>query len=160
MSGGIPDEEEEVLSEHNEVMFYDTDTDDTASCNSLETDGSSLYNHREARTEELMAEEFDSQATTLRWGDLFEPSPVSEPELHHGIDTDPANEPFDDHGDSRDGDDQTLALNQSPPDAPIAGSPVEIESVSGLVIWLDSISISPSNSVSSDTPIVLSLITI
>ncbi len=49
-----------------------------------------------------------------------------------------------DHGDDDDDEDQQPALNQSPLDAPIVGSPVVIESVSELVLGLGSVSISPS----------------
>jgi hypothetical protein len=46
------------------------------------------------------------------------------------------------------------SLNQSPSDAPIVGSPVEIESVTDLVLGLAGISITPSNPVPLDAPIV------
>jgi hypothetical protein len=101
IAGGTEESEEEAPSEHNEALFYDPDTDDTASCDSLATYGSSLYDHREARVQEMVDEDFDSQATTLEWGGLF--------------DTDPANEPYDDHGSSDDDDDNDNHDTTEPP---------------------------------------------
>ncbi len=116
MIGGTEDSEEEAPSEHNEDLFFDDhdyETDDTASQNSIESensDSSTLYNHRAARVREMVDEDFDSQATTLEWGGLFEPE---EDEIRPGIDTNPANEPDDDHGSSDGG--ESLPIPDSSP---------------------------------------------
>ena len=185
-------------------LFYDYDTDDTVSMNSLDSDssGECLFNHRAAlaeqeddesefgpdralpifqhyeerlqKLESTLAElafnpdrdwaegyiihlETNDRPTILRAAAHFkaryERFLNQYPEMCHGIDTNAANEPFGDHGDDDTDEDQQPALNQSPPDAPIVGSPVVIESVSELVLGLGSVSISPSGLAPSYAPI-------
>ena len=192
-------------------LFYDYDTDDTASMNSLDSDssGDCLFNHRAALAEqgeqesvvgddesefgpdralpifqhyEERLQKLESTLSDLAfhpdrdWAEgyalhletndrptilagaahfkaRYERFLNQYPEMRHGIDTNAANEPFDDHGDDDTDEDQQPALNQSPPDAPVVGSPVVIESVSELVLGLGSVSISPSGLAPSYAPI-------
>jgi hypothetical protein len=118
MDGGVPiapeydtdEEREEAPSVHNEALFYDNDTDDTASQNSLPgSEASTLFNHRRARVlADPIADdvgEEDSQATTLEWGGLFEQDLDNTQE-------DDANEPHHDHGSSDD--EHTPAADPNP----------------------------------------------
>jgi hypothetical protein len=105
IDGNRPAEEFEV-----EEYYYEEDGDETLSAHSLETDASSLYDHRAARDIDDKWDDFDSQATTLEWGGL-----------DHGIDMDASS-------------DRDIAITAPPDSIPVvatARSAAGIESEDG-----------------------------